>query len=95
MKLPSFIDGRKTVGDDSAPPKIVLWIPPGGKVVECFDLETASRAASAMAGERPGTKVCVYELIGVAYVPISYPEVAPQARESEALLRAAAAAARA
>jgi hypothetical protein len=56
-----------------------LWIPPSGRPVECPSVEAASSAAAAYAGQKPGTTIAVYQLVGYAYRPVEAPEFVPAA----------------
>ena len=75
----------KKTGEQKPPPKVLVWIPPGGTPVSCPNLHEAGLMASRFAGEHPGKTVAVYELVGTANVPLTYPEVIPEERESATL----------
>jgi hypothetical protein len=84
MKASSLGLDKKEVGSEKTQPRLIMWT--RGLPVTCSDLEELHRAATVYAGEHPGTVVGLYELIGTAYVPPTYPEVEPVERATDALM---------
>jgi hypothetical protein len=81
MKLAGIVE--QILGDNPVPkvPRVIMWMPPSGAVIECPDMEAAEKYAPLVAAKQPGRAVGVYELVGYAFAPVNVPGYTPSVTE--------------